>query len=212
MEKVRNFATVGIFMCLLLCGCGSSKQVPYTPGGTTKGTTPSADGLQLADNECMLLQEQSPTTRSWGNAKNFDLSTAVALAEGDARGKMARAIASAIKTATKSSNFSISQYAGNSIEGQEITDAGMKQNALVNQVAEEVVENAVVIKTSRFILPNRQYNIYVCLEFQGGTTGMSRKVVDKVKRQISDEDRMKMEYEFQKFEKSVDEELAKMKM
>lgn len=209
---MKIFLTMSIIACCLLCSCGSSKHAAYTPGGTTKGTSPSADGLRLEDNECMILQEEKPTTRAWGNARNFDLSTAVAIAEGDARAKMARAIATAVTTATQQSNFNITQYAGNSTEGQEATDSGNKQNALVKQLAKEVVENAVVIKTTRYILPNRQYNIYVCLEFQGGTSGMSKRIVEKVKQQISDEDRMKMEYEFQKFQKSVDEELAKMKM
>ena len=211
MKNFKGLLAISIIACGLFSGCGSSKQIP-TPGGTTKGTTASADGLLLEDNECMTLQQISPTNRAWGNAKDFDLSTAVALAEGDARAKMARAIATAVKAATQKSNFSIIQHAGNETEGHEMADGGSKQNSLVNQIANEVVENAVAIKTSRYILPNRQYNIYVCLEYQGGVSNLSRRVVEKVKQQISDEDRLKMEYEFQKFEKSVNEEIEKMKI
>lgn len=211
MKNLKGLLAISVIACGLLSGCGSSKQTP-TPGGTTKGTTASADGLLLEDNECMTLQQVSPTNRAWGNAKDFDLSTAVALAEGDARAKMARAIATAVKAATQKSNFNITQHAGNETEGHEMTDGGSKQNSLVSQIANEVVENAVAIKTSRYILPNRQYNIYVCLEYQGGVSNLSRRVVEKVKQQISDEDRLKMEYEFQKFEKSVNEEIEKMKI
>ncbi len=38
---------------------------------------------------------------------------------------------------------------------------------------------------------------------------MANKIVDKIRQQIPDEERIKMEYQFQQFEKKIQEELAK---
>lgn len=206
--NLKFFGTLAFIAAVaLFTSCKSA----YTPGGTMKGTQPSPEGAELASNECIDLAEANPVTRAWGNAQNFNLSDAVAMAEADARGKMANSIASAIKNATKRSGFDISQYAGTDTEGRSVTDGGAQQNRLIQSIANETIENTVTLKTKRYILPNRKYNIYVCIEFQGGVSGLSKNVMDGIKQNISDDDRLKMQYEFQKFEDAVNDEIKKMR-
>lgn len=208
MKKLQTWATMAVIVATtLLAGCKTA----YTPGNTMKGITPSPEGAELASNECIDLAEQSPATRAWGNAQHFNMSDAVALAEADARGKMANAIASAVKNAVKRSGFDISQYASTDTEGHTVTDGGEQQNRLLQSIANETIENTTVIKTKRFILPNRKYNIYVCIEFQGGISGLSKTVMDGVQQKIPDEQKLKLQYEFKKFEDSVNEEIKKMR-
>ena len=57
--------------------------------------------------------------------------------------------------------------------------------------------------------PNRQYHVFVCVEYQGDASSMSNKIVDRVKQLVPDEDRIKMEYQFQKFAEEIEKELAK---
>ena len=72
-----------------------------------------------------------------------------------------------------------------------------------------MVENAVVIKTNQYMQPNRQYHVFVCVEYMGGSSAMARNISDNVKQRVSDEERMKMNYDFQKFEEKVRAELDK---
>ncbi len=79
------------------------------------------------------------------------------------------------------------------------------------QIAKEIVSNSVIINTDTYMQPNRQYHVYVCVEYQGDASTMKKKIIDKIEQKIPDEDRIKMKYELQKFEQKIDEELAKMK-
>lgn len=203
------------FAVVFFTACGGSKSVVQksapTPGGTVKGTVSTPEGLDLGDNECISLAEASPTNRAWGNAKHFDLSDAVSLAELDARSKMSKSISSSILAAEKRSGFDITKYSGSATEGAMATDGGEQRNNLATSISKNIVENTVTLKTKRFMLPNRMYNVFVTIEFQGGTSAMARKIIDDVKQRIPDEEKLKIQYELKKFEDEVQQELAKMK-
>lgn len=202
-------AAVIIVAAAMLTGCGGSKKV--TPSGSTKGTKESAFGTEIELNEAQKLAEKSPATRAWGEAVDFDLSSATAYAEAEARGKFARAIASHIKAAERKSGFSYQKASASETEGASVTDNGSKNERLVMSVAEELVENTVTIKTVQYFQPNRQYHVFVCLEYQGGASKLAQQISDKVKQRISDDERLKMNFEFEKFRQAVDEELKSMR-
>lgn len=130
-------------------------------------------------------------------------------AEGQARAALARAVSAIIKTATSESDLSWEKYSGTIAEGQSVTDEGSKGDGKILQIAEEVIGNTVVIKTNQYMQPNRQYHVFVCVEYQGDASSMSNKIVDRVKQLVPDEDRIKMEYQFQKFAEEIEKELAK---
>lgn len=211
--KNKNIFRV-IALCVIatamFCACGSSQKT-VTPGGTTKGTTPTPDGLDLGSNECIDLAEQSPVVRAWGNAKHWDLSDAVNFAEDDARGKMAAAISTKIIRASEKSGFDIYKHIQSDTSGNTVSDGGTQRNKNLRTLTDGVIENTVVIKTKRFMLPNRNYNVYVTIEFQGGVSAMSKTIENKLEQQISDEDKLKLQYEFKKFKDAINEELSKTK-
>ena len=53
------------------------------------------------------------------------------------------------------------------------------------------------------------YQVFVCLEYKDGLSKMADDIVEKVRQQIPDDDRIKMQYEFQKFRERIEAELKK---
>lgn len=209
MENVFHFriCVAAFALACLLSGCGSSKTA--APGGTEKGTDKNFYGLEIKLNECQELAEESPVTRAWGEGLSTRLSFAKTYAEGQARAALARTIAPIIKTASEENGIDYSKASSSATEGAIATDEGAKGNQITTQIAEAVVENAVVIKTNQYMQPNRQYHVFVCVEYMGGSSAMARNISDNVKQRVSDEERMKMNYDFQKFEEKVRAELDK---
>lgn len=160
-------------------------------------------------NDCQLLAEESPATRAYGEGTAAKYSAAKTYAEGQARAALARAVSSYITTASEESSLYWGKYAGTTEEGNSVTDEGYKGNETALQIAEEVVENAVVIKTNQYIQPNRQYHVFVCLEYQGEPSQMAEEITRKVEQLVPDEERIKMEYQFQKFQEKINEELSR---
>ena len=168
-----------------------------------KGNSLHGMAIELTLSEQMALER--PETRASGEGVAARLAQAKIYAEGQARGALARAIASMIKTASEESGLGWEKYASDGDEGSSVSDEGTKSENSTQQIAEEVVQNAVVIQQDNFRQPDRRYKVFVCIEYRGD----AKSIVNKIKQQIPDEDRMKMEYEFQQFEKKVNEELSK---
>ncbi len=189
---------------IILASCGSSKVVTEDVSSRTK----PKDSLHGAAIELTLSEQMAlerPETRASGEGLSSRLAQAKIYAEGQARGALARAISSIIKTASEESGLGWEKYAGNGSEGNSVNDEGTKSQNQTQQIANELVQNAVVIHQDNFVQPDRRYKVFVCLEYRGD----AKSIVNKIKQQIPDEDRMKMEYEFQKFEKKINEELSK---
>lgn len=206
---------MGIGATVLFSACGSSKQVAaypvqdeYRPAVQPQQTV-SPYGTAVQEEPCMALQQQSPATRAWGNGQHFKLATAGNIAEAQARAKFARAISAAVKTGTKENAAGMEKYAGNGEEGVSVADQGARINDLVSSIAEGIVKNAVVIKTTTYMQPNKQYNVFVCLEYQGGVEKMAADVTNKVKQQISDKDMKKMNINFDNYEEQIKQDLEK---
>lgn len=207
MKQFKVLAICVAATCIL-SACGGSKNAT-TPGSSTRGAASSAWGTEIELNDCQLLAEESPATRAYGEGTASKFSAAKAYAEGQARAALARAVSSYITTATEESGLYWGKYAGTTEEGNSVTDEGYKGNETTLQIAEEVVENAVVIKTNQYVQPNRQYHVFVCIEYQGSPTQMAEKITKEVEQLVPDEDRIKMEYQFQKFQEKINEELSR---
>lgn len=206
--KHLKFIIAGLAAICLLNSCGGSKNAT-TPSGYTKGTKSTAWGTEIELNECQLLAEESPATRAYGEGTNHRLSFAKTYAEGQARAALARAVSSYITAASKEAGLNWNQYAGNDTEGQSATDEGSKGDLEVQQIAQEVIANTVVIKTNQYMQPNRQYHVFVCVEYQGGASEMAEQITKKLEQMVPDEERIKMEYQFQKFHEEIQKELEK---
>lgn len=163
--------------------------------------------MKLTEAESYALKK--PGTRAAGKGVSSRESVAVQVARAQARAAFAEAISSAVNSALKISGFDVSQYAGDDEEGHEVSDGAEKTNTMVKSVSKQVIENTQVVKTNKFYnKKTRKYTVFVCLEYNGDIAKLSKEVANKVSQKISDEQRMKIDFELENFEKEIEKELG----
>lgn len=210
MKDLQGLALAIIATCIM-SSCGSSKSsTATTPSGYTKGAEQSALGTNIKLTESQAYALANSSTRAYGDGVYSTLDGATTRAEASARAKMARAIKSKVRTALEKADLSWRQFGGDDYQGNSAEDQGGKSTTSDLQLADEVVGNAVIVKVDQFMQPNRQYHVFVCLEYKGGIDNMTQDVVNKVKQRVPDEERMKMEYQFQQFEEKIKKEFESM--
>ena len=192
--------SVAVIAAMGLSSCGSQKATTTT---APKSAVSSAIGQALPDEPCILLQEEAPAIRKVGNGTHFKEATARNIAEAQARGSFARSIAAAITTATEEIGLSLEKYAGDETTGRSVSDHSSEANDFVMSIAQEIVRNTHPIKTSRYLKPNNQYNIYVCLEYMGSENQMVEKAEGALKNKILDDDRAKLEQRHDDFRQRI---------
>jgi hypothetical protein len=192
------FTAVAVILGVMVAGCGSSKSQSSVAGAK-----------EIKQNACEEYQLASPATRAVGTGTHFKEATARNIAEVQARAQFARAIATAITASTSEEAMGYEQYSGEVKTGDKVTDQGSKVNDMAQGIAKETIANTVVVKTVKFLLPNNQYEVWVCLEYQAGVEALASNVAKKVQQRISDEDKMKMNFEFDQYRKRVEAELEK---
>ncbi|MDR1416106.1 MAG: hypothetical protein LBJ57_01645 [Prevotellaceae bacterium] len=198
----RNYflvATVAIAAGVMVTSCGGSK-----------ASLQSATSQQAVEQDvCEKMQEEKPTLRAVGIGQHFKESTARNIAEAQARAQFARSLATKVKTSTSEEAVGYEVYSGDVATGNSVSDQGSKVNDFVDAVANEVVAGTVPIKISKYILPNKQYKVYVCLEYQKGVSELAAEVAKRVEQKIPDEQKLKMNFEFEQYRKRVEAELEK---
>ncbi|GHT39469.1 hypothetical protein AGMMS49965_05550 [Bacteroidia bacterium] len=200
MKRTLIFAATAVIAGVMITGCGSSKQVAQAKGAKV-----------VTSNICEELQEEAPVIRAVGKGSHFKEQTAKNIAETQARAQFARALASKIKTATSEDAVGYDIYSGDEASGNSASDQGAKSIGFAQSIASEVIRNAVVIKTHKELRPNNMYDIWVCLEYKAGVSEIAASVAKKVQQRIPDEEKMKMNFEFDQYRKRVEAELEKSK-
>lgn len=188
-------------MALAFSSCGSSKQT----------IAQTNDEVELKASEAQKLAEEKPTTRGWGEATNFSLSQAKNLAENQAKYQLASSISPKIIAAVKENGIGWDSFHSDGENSSRGTDEGSKSQQTVRTVTEQVLQNVVNIKTNTFKTKDNRYHVFVCVEYQGGESALAKGITKTMKQQVPDEERIKMEYEFQKFEKQLEEDLKNTK-
>lgn len=163
--------------------------------------------MKLTEAESYALKK--PGTRAAGKGVSSRESVAVQVARAQARAAFAEAISSAVNSALKISGFDVSQYAGDDEEGHEVSDGAEKTNTMIKSVSKQVIENTQVVKTNKFYnKKTRKYTVFVCLEYNGDIAKLSKEIANKVSQKISDEQRMKIDFELENSEKEIEKELG----
>lgn len=163
--------------------------------------------MKLTEAESYALKK--PGTRAAGKGVSSRESVAVQVARAQARAAFAEAISSAVNSALKISGFDVSQYAGDDEEGHEVSDGAEKTNTMIKSVSKQVIENTQVVKTNKiYNKKTRKYTVFVCLEYNGDIAKLSKEIANKVSQKISDEQRMKIDFELENFEKEIEKELG----
>lgn len=188
---MRNLTVFSAFMvcAILVTSCGS----------TNKASNTTPYGQKLEDDICISEYKKKPTIRAYGMATHFKESAATSLAEGQARAMFVRKIESAVLAATEELAVSLEQYAGGVADGQHVSDQSAEGNSYVTTIAEQVVRNTHTIETSRYYGDNKQFTIFVCMEYKGGEFELVNQIESNVKERISLGDRAKIEQRHDKF-------------
>jgi hypothetical protein len=197
-KSYLTIALAAISAVVILTGCGGTKQTAIPAGAVV-----------LTENPCEQLQAEKPAIRAAGKGTHFKEMSARNIAELQARAVFARAISSKIKTATSEEALGYDIYSGDATSGNSVTDQGSKSNDFTQGIAEGIVANTVVIKTYKLLLSNKQYDYWVCLEYQGDVAKMATDIAKKVEQRISDEQKLKMNFEFEQYRKRIEAELEK---
>lgn len=204
MRKLKMIpAIVAIAVTCVSCG-GSKSATSGTQWGAPKELKQEVD-------ECISYAMQKPGIRAFGDGTSTNLSRAVSYAEAQARAKFAKALESAIKTAQSQEGVGYGKSSSDGNSGARVTDEGDMSNDMVMSIANGTVKNMAIVKTSQYMRADGAYHMYVCLEYRGDMSQLADDIARQVKQQVSDDDRLKMKYDFEKFRQRVEEELAKQK-
>lgn len=165
-------------------------------------------GSEVKLTEAEKYAMDKPGTRASGKGVSSREQAATSAARAQARAAFAEAISSAVKSALKVSGFEVSEYAGSEEEGHEVNDAAEKINTMIKSVSKQVIEGSPIVKTNKFFdKKTRRYTVFVCLEYNGEVSKLAKEVAKKVSQKISDEERLKIDFELEKFEKDIEKEL-----
>ncbi|MBO5181560.1 MAG: hypothetical protein J6B92_06705 [Paraprevotella sp.] len=195
---MKNFIAMTAFAVstLLFSACGTSKVNAQSPVN-------SAIGQKVELDPVMEYAEQNPAIRDFGIGQHFKEATAKNIAAAQARGAYASAIRSAIIAACEESNIDLTQYAGDDESGKVAIDQSSMGGDLVRSIAAEIVNNTHPVKSSKFILPNKQWKYYVCIEYMENAEQLAKDIEKKLEEKISPEDRVKLEERHEKFRQSI---------
>ncbi len=198
MKKIAGFLCSIPVTALMLTSCGGSKPA-------VQPTQPSQSIFQEAkqtQDECEMLQEQQPDIRAYGMGISRDASRAKQLAESDARASYVRTLESVVKSAEEVFGSGYNNNGGKD-------EAGL-DNTMRMTIAQGVARNMVIIKSERFIRADGSYRVAVCLEYRGDRKQLANDLAQK-SQQVSDDDRIKIKYDYEKFRERIEDELAKVK-
>lgn len=179
----------------LMTSCGTSQK-------TVSGEV-NPYGKSVASEPCIELYEQNPSVRAYGQGQHFKEMTARNIAELQANAMFARKIEQAVISATEDLGISLSQYAADDKGGRSVTDQSAESKDLAASISQQVVRDAHVIKTSRYIGKNNQFTVFVCMEYGTDKDALVKDIEDKVKEKISADDRATLEKRHNEFRDKV---------
>ncbi len=195
--KKNHLIVVALFVAVLslMTSCGTSQK-------TVSGEV-NPYGKSVASEPCIELYEQNPSVRAYGQGQHFKEMTARNIAELQANAMFARKIEQAVISATEDLGISLSQYAADDKSGRSVTDQSAESKDLAASISQQVVRDAHVIKTSRYIGKNNQFTVFVCMEYGTDKDALVKDIEDKVKEKISADDRATLEKRHNEFRDKV---------
>lgn len=202
MKKISLLTALVLTVMAFMNACGGSKQaaVEDSPYGKAVATEP-----------CIVYAEQNPTTRAWGNGEHFKLSTANNLAEMQARAKYARGLATLITEVVKEQGAGTSMYAGDDETGQAVSDQAYIADDTVDGMAKEIIKNTAVVKTSVYQKPNKQYNVFVCVEYRQSIAQMAEDIAKKIDSKLTDDQKNRIHFDMDRIRKDAEKKLSNYK-
>lgn len=202
----KNLFIVAI-AALVVCSCKSSNTVVVPMGDA------SPTGIKAAVTEgstCYELQEQKPALRAVGNGINNKEAAAKQAADAAAKAEFATKIAAAMEAGFLEVGVSLDQFASDGETGKSVADQSSQGGNIISMAAKQVVKNTSIIQTERYVRNDRQYLIYVCIEYSGNLSDLFNKAEKELKEKIPAEQRKILEERHEKMEKKFEQMMSSL--
>ena len=159
--------------------------------------TGASKKIAVEKDECEILALEAPGKRAYGTASSHKMQFAKDQAAIYARMELSRIIAAGVKAGSKIYD---QQY-----ETQTAIENKSKVEQLGLVIADNELKNIRVIWSNVYEIPERNlYEAHVCIE-------ISSNIGDKIAEEISEDEKLRIDFDEARFKKEFDAELAKYK-
>lgn len=183
MKKFNSLLLV-LFAAVVMTGCGSAKSVAQTQD-------------VAVDVPCSGLEFQ--TNKEYFRASAMGLSTDMSIAKKkamtNARAEIAAAIKAKVETVTD--NYASSYQQGEKDESKS------RYQSLTRTVVEQELSGTRVICEKTMKSTDGNYKVYIALELAGN------EIAQAMGNRIKNDDKLRIDFEYEKFKKVFDEEMSK---
>lgn len=168
--------TIVAVLCAVVVAAGMTCEAKKSP--KIKGEKVQAETV------CQQLQEEKPAVRAVGEGTNYNQSFAQTYAEAQARAEFTRTLSALVSTSSRASSTSVSAYTSNGSKNAEVNDQTLNSEAFAQQLAEQTVMGMAVIKKETYRLKDKQYHVFVCMEYMGGIEALAQDLTDAYMLQV----------------------------
>ena len=183
MRKVLLFAAIAC----MAASCASKKAAQEAYQGDVEIVIPCTGPEYRTDKE---------TFRASGMGYSSDMNIAKNKALLNARAELATSINSTIKRV-------LDNYASSYQMGEE-EEAKSKFQDMARSIVNQQLQGSVITCEKLMKTPEGKYRAYVCVELGGP------EVINKVNNSVKNEDKLRIDYEYEKFKDVFEEEMSKM--
>lgn len=202
--KVLSFTLLmGLFVGF--ASCSSSKE------------TYAGLGLEKEKSPAQIYWEANTKIRAYGHGTRLNESVAANIAESDARARMARSIEVAVKNAIEKYYKDHEKSIVNGTEAKSAYDAISTNEEHTQQLASQILKNVNIVKYNAYLQKNGETTVHLCLEYAGGENALVEAITEavfddeKIKNQLSDDEKAKMDQSRKEFKKHVYDSLDSIK-
>lgn len=207
MKRIIILTLTAIMMVGAVSSCSSKKNV-------TTSQSLNEEEIEVRKSKSQTLAEEKPILRDFGEGTNFNQSFAKQFAETQARASFSRKMQSLIRGAAQEAVTGVTSAHSDGVNASIGTDAGFTSDAFVQQISENVLSSVVVINTDTFKKKDGQYHVYVCVEYMGDVAKLASQMTNQAKKQVeqqvSDEEKQKIQFDQEKFRKSIEDQFKKL--
>lgn len=211
MRKNMFVAAAMVAVAFGFTACSSSKSVSGTTGNSSK----KLEIMEMTKAEELAFDFDKNAVRALGIGRSSRVQNAMTAAVTNARSEFKAKTEAWVKSAAKEAFSAVEQGSSNGSEYLSVADEAFTSNQLAEQLVEGVVKNTSVIHQDKVLLPDGRVEVYVCIEYKGEIGDMINEMVETAKKripqQISDEERMKIQFEMQRFENSLEDEFERFR-
>lgn len=201
---MRNyFALCALALTVMLSSCGSNKNAAF-------------DGNRSVANPPAITKAlEKSATRAYGTATQFDLGFATRTATAAARQELASAIMQIITSNNAIDNLAYSLYATDGKKSGTAKDEESKTQEMVEAIVAEIpVSGAVIIENNIYKTKDGQYQVFVCVEYQGKALELADKMADGLRKYleqtVSEEKRSEINKEVKDFRENTLQRIREM--